>query len=74
MSDEFQQGELFIYVNGNHINGGYQIGKVKCKHPEKDAYWRWYHEGSTAACTPASLMHKLQNYYVIQEETLGSLD
>lgn len=67
----FEPNELFIYVNGNADSGRFEIGKVKRKVVNRNAYYCWYHEGDTAACTPAECMHKLENSYVIKENSLG---
>ena len=67
MSDEFEPGELFIYVNGDR----YELGKVKRPNNDGTGYFCWYHCGETAANTPTRCMHKLQNAYVIDGESLG---
>ena len=67
MSEKFEPGELFIYVNGDR----YELGKVKRPNNTSDGYFCWYHLGETAANTPTSCMHKLQNAYVIDGESLG---
>lgn len=67
MSNEFEPGELFIYVNGDR----YELGKVKRPNNTGGGYFCWYHLGETAANTPTSCMHKLQNAYVIDGESLG---
>jgi hypothetical protein len=66
--DEFKEGELIIYQNGDR----YEIGKIKrlCD----NGAFVWYHEGSTAAKTPYDCMHKLINGYCIKVTTLGGED
>lgn len=68
--NEFEPGELFIYVNGS----SYEIGKVKRPNGSGDGYFCWYHTGMTASNTPTRCMHKLVNAYVIDGESLGGLD
>lgn len=68
----FEPGELFVYVNGNTKTGRFEIGKVKRKDVYSNSYYCFYHEGTTAACTPVEFMHKLENAYVIKCDTLGS--
>ncbi|MBR4314563.1 MAG: hypothetical protein IKP66_06615 [Lachnospiraceae bacterium] len=63
---EFEENELFIYVNGD----SYEIGKVKSKRDDNN-YYCYYHRGYTAALTPIECMHKLVNAYVIKSECLG---
>ena len=70
MQKRFKRGELFVYANGER----FEIGKVKSPNAKGDGYFCWYHEGSTAANTPARCMHKLANAYVIKNENLGGLD
>jgi len=67
LSKKFEPGELFIYRNGDR----YELGKVKRPNNDGDGYFCWYHLGETAANTPTSCMHKLQNAYVIDGESLG---
>lgn len=75
MSDKiFKPGELFVYVNGSLENGSFEIGKVKSKGRTSDYYFCFYHQGSTASATPVKNMHKLINAYVIDGESLGSLE
>ena len=63
--NEFKEGELIIYRNGDR----YEIGKIKrlCD----NGAFVWYHEGCTAAQTPYDCMHKLTNAYCITGNTLG---
>ena len=73
MSEKFENGEYFIYVNGD-INGRYELGKVKRPNNDGTGYFCYYHEGSTCANTPVDKMHKLVNAYVIKEDSFGALD
>ena len=66
MNKTFEPGEYFIYVNGD-INGRYELGKVKSQRDD-EIYFCYYHEGDTAAATPARCMHKLTNAYIIRDE------
>ena len=69
MNKEFHPGEYIIYQNGDT----FQLGKIKrlCK----DGAFVWYHEGDTAAKTPFSRMHKLENSFVLGNGTaLGGAD
>lgn len=68
--ETFRPGELFIYRNGNR----YEIGKVKRPNNTGDGYFCWYHTGETAANTPVTCMHKLENAYAIDKESLGGAD
>lgn len=63
--DEFKEGELIIYVNGDR----FEIGKIKrlCE----DGAFVWYHNGETASKTPYDHMHKLINGFCITATTLG---
>ena len=56
MADMFEQGELFVYVNGDR----WELGQVK--RPREDGkYACWYHTGDTASVTNPENMHKLAN-------------
>jgi hypothetical protein len=70
VSEEFDPGELFIYVNGER----FEIGKVKRPDNNGTGYFCWYHRGETAANTPTYCMHKLENAYVIDSESLGGAE
>lgn len=70
MSKEFENGEYFVYVNGEK----YELGKVKRPNNDGTGYFCWYHEGSTCANTPTENMHKLINAYVIREDGFGIAD
>ena len=63
--NNFNEGELVIYVNGS----SYEIGKIKrlCD----DGAFVWYHAGETAAKTPYETLHKLINRSCISRTTLG---
>lgn len=63
--NEFKEGELIIYVNGDR----YEIGKIKrlCD----DGAFVWYHQGETASKTPYDCMHKLTNAFCIESTSLG---
>lgn len=63
----FEDGELFIYINGDKA----EIGKVKRKNNKGNGYFCYYHEGETAANTPLECMYKLVNSYTIKATTLG---
>lgn len=63
--NEFKDGELIIYQNGDR----YEIGKIKRIVP--GGAFVWYHEGDTAAKTPFDCMHKLANGYTIKKTSLG---
>lgn len=67
MTKEFENGEYFIYVNGDK----YELGKVKRPNNDGTGYFCYYHEGSTCANTPTHCMHKLVNAYIIREEGFG---
>lgn len=56
MEDKFENGEVFVYTNGDK----WELGQVKAK-ARDDAYFCWYSTGDTAACTPVRCMHKLAN-------------
>lgn len=56
MRDGFKPGELFVYTNGN----SWQLGVVKSQRDEH-TYFCFYHTGDTAAATPVTHMHKLEN-------------
>lgn len=57
MSETYEPGELFVYMNGDH----WELGEVKRPNNTGDGYFCWYSEGDTAANTPTSCMHKLAN-------------
>lgn len=63
----FEEGELFIYMNGDNA----EIGKVKRKNNTGDGYFCYYSSGETAANTPVGCMYKLVNNYTIKGTTLG---
>lgn len=53
----FENGELFVYTNGNR----WELGMVKRPNGRGDGYFCWYSRGDTAANTPTTHMHKLSN-------------
>ena len=57
MSDAYENGELFVYVNGDR----WELGMVKRPNNTGDGYFCWYSRGDTAANTPIECMHKLAN-------------
>ena len=57
MSETYQPGELFVYVNGDR----WELGQVKRPNNTGDGYFCWYSTGDTAANTPTECMHKLAN-------------
>lgn len=57
MSETYEPGELFVYMNGDH----WELGEVKCANNTGTGYFCWYSTGDTAANTPTSHMHKLAN-------------
>lgn len=59
---EFEEGELFVYINGDKA----EIGKVKRKNNTGDGYFCYYSLGDTAANTPVRCMYKLANAYVLK--------
>ena len=63
--DEYKEGELIIYKNGD----SYEIGKIKRLTPGGACVW--YSEGETAAKTPYDAMHKIINGYAIKDTALG---
>lgn len=63
--DEYKEGELIIYQNGD----SYEIGKIKRLTPS--CAFVWYSEGNTAAKTPYEAMHKLINAHTIKHTGLG---
>ena len=63
--NEFYEGELIIYQNGDR----YEIGKIK--QIVSDGAFVYYSCGETAAKTPFDLMHPLVNEYCIGETGLG---
>lgn len=63
----FEDGELFVYINGDKA----EIGKVKRKNNTGDGYFCYYHDGETAANTPLECMYKIVNSYTIKATTLG---
>lgn len=68
INENFHEGELIIYRNGEY----YEIGKIK--RIVKDGAFIFYHEGDTAAKTPFDCMHKLINAYTIKDTSLGGSD
>ncbi len=66
--DEYREGELIIYQNGDR----YEIGKIK-RLTETGAFV-WYSEGDTAAKTPYDCMHKITNAHTIKATALGGDD
>ena len=66
--DEYKEGELIIYKNGD----SYEIGKIKRLTP--GGAFVWYSEGETAAKTPYAPMHKIINGYAIKDTSLGGSD
>ena len=66
--DEYKEGELIIYRNGDR----YEIGKIK-RLTETGAFV-WYSEGDTAAKTPYEAMHKIIHGFANKETTLGGDD
>ena len=56
MSETYENGELFVYTNGDR----WELGMVK-RPGSGDGYFCWYSRGDTAAFTPTSCMHKLSN-------------
>lgn len=66
--DEYKEGELIIYKNGD----SYEIGKIKRLTPS--GAFVWYSEGETAAKTPYEAMHKIINGYAIKDTVLGGSD
>ena len=65
MSEQFEVGEYIIYQNGSR----YEIGKIKSL--AENGAFVYYTSGDTAAKTPFECMHKLTNWYVIGETSLG---
>lgn len=63
--DEYKEGELIIYQNGD----SFEIGKIK-RLTDTGAFV-WYSSGDTASKTPYDVMHKLINAYTIEETSLG---
>lgn len=57
MSETYEPGELFVYMNGDH----WELGEVKSANNTGTGYFCWYSMGDTAANTPTSHMHKLAN-------------
>ena len=57
MSETYEPGELFVYMNGDH----WELGEVKSANNTGTGYFCWYSTGDTAASTPTSHMHKLAN-------------
>ena len=58
--DEYKEGELIIYKNGD----SYEIGKIKSLTPT--GAFVWYSEGVTAAKKPNEAMHKLINAHALK--------
>ncbi len=67
MHEAFEEGEYIIYQNGDR----FELGKIKRITP--DGAFVYYSSGTTAAKTPFSCMHKLDNEYVIGETSLGGV-
>lgn len=57
MTETYEPGELFVYMNGDH----WELGEVKSANNTGTGYFCWYSTGDTAANTPTSHMHKLAN-------------
>ena len=57
MSETYEPGELFVYMNGDR----WELGEVKSANNTGTGYFCWYSTGDTAANTPTSHMHKLAN-------------
>ena len=57
MSETYEPGELFVYMNGDH----WELGEVKSANNTGTGYFCWYSTGDTAANTPTRCMHKLAN-------------
>lgn len=62
--DDFMEGELVIYQNGD----SFEVGRIKSMN--KRVAFVYYHEGDTAAATPYDHLHKILNAYAIKD-TLG---
>lgn len=65
--DEYREGELVIYKNGD----SYEIGKIKRLTP--NGAFIWYSEGDTASKTPYEAIQKIINTYAIKETALGGV-
>ena len=52
MSETYEPGELFVYMNGDH----WELGEVKSANNTGTGYFCWYSTGDTAANTPTSHM------------------
>lgn len=63
--DEFKEGQLIIYSNGN----SFEIGKIKTL--KENGAFVWYHSGNTAAFTGFSYMSPIINEYCIKKTILG---
>lgn len=59
--DDFREGELVVYQNGD----SFEVGRIK-RLAENVAFVH-YHEGDTAAATPYDHLHKILNAYVIKD-------
>jgi len=59
-------GDYIIYNNGDR----FELGRIKRVNSDGSAFV-FYHEGDTAARTPAGCMHELLNGYVIKQTSLG---
>ena len=57
MSETYEPGELFVYMNGDH----WELGEVKRVNNTGTGYFCWYSTGDTAANKPTRCMHKLAN-------------
>lgn len=57
MTETYEPGELFVYMNGDH----WELGEVKRPNNTGTGYFCWYSTGDTAANTPTRCMHKLAN-------------
>lgn len=60
----YEPGEIILYQNGDI----FKLGQIKRLAPNPNTYFVWYHEGDTAACTPACHMHKIANLYAFKVE------
>lgn len=58
MNERFYPGELFVYTDGD----SWELGVVK-RQRDSQTYFCYYSTGDTAAATPVTHMHKLENAY-----------
>lgn len=58
MKEEFKEGEIVLYQNGDN----FELGEVKKVNDDKTAFV-YYHKGKTAARTPFENLHKIQNLH-----------